>query len=384
MHIETIVSEFKARYHATPRLFKAPGRVNLIGEHTDYNDGFVFPMALDRYTHVAVAPRADRRVDVYSANLKEEFSFSLDNNEHAQHHWSDYIAGMAHVLEKAGYALPGAMLYIHSDVPVGSGLSSSAALEVSSALAFLSLISQIIPGPELARLAQKAENQFVGMNCGIMDQFISIHGRADHALLLDCRSLNYELVPLDSSHARIVVCNTMVKHELGASAYNQRRQECETGVRIMQKQWPEIKALRDVTLEKFGGIQADLPAVVARRCRHVISEDERVLESVGALKHNQLRYFGEKMNASHDSLRDDYQVSCDELDQMVEIARAQPGCMGARMTGGGFGGCTVNLVELEQVEAFCANVEKMYQQRTGHKPQIYVSVPSQGAGEKIL
>ncbi len=381
MNILDILQAFQERYDRTPRIFQAPGRVNLIGEHTDYNDGFVFPMALERYTRVAIAPQKERRLDIYSANLDEATTLSLNANETARGHWSDYVAGMAHVLEHAGYVLPGAMLYIHSDVPVGSGLSSSAALEVSSALAFLSLIDQTIPGPELARLAQKAENQFVGMNCGIMDQFISIHGQAEHALFLDCRSLDYQLVPLDSSGARIVVCNTMVKHELGASAYNQRRDQCETGVRLMQQHWPTIRALRDVSMTQFLLVEGSLPPVVAQRCRHVITENERVLDAIAALSTTDLQRFGRNMNDSHDSLRDDYQVSCEELDWMVEMARSQPGCLGARMTGGGFGGCSVNLVELPHVDSFCRSVAQQYAERTGLAPHLYVSVPSRGAHE---
>jgi galactokinase len=383
MKLNTMFQEFEARYQTKPRVFKAPGRVNLIGEHTDYNEGYVFPMALDRYTWLAIAPRDDRQVDIYSANYDESFSFSLDDNHHPRRHWSDYVAGMAHVLEASGLVLPGAMIYIHSDVPVGSGLSSSAALEVSSALAFLSLINHTVPGPQLARLAQKAENEFVGMNCGIMDQFISIHGRSDHALFLDCRSLDYKLVPLESNESRIIVCNTMVKHELGASAYNQRRSECEQGVRMMQSHWPEIKALRDVSSTQFMEIEQELPPVIAQRCRHVITEDERVLESIQALNRSELSLFGRLMNASHDSLRDDYQVSCAELDLMVEIARKLPGCLGARMTGGGFGGCTVNLVELAHVDNFCQDIITKYQLKTGLDPQIYVTVPSQGAHEAL-
>jgi galactokinase len=372
---------FQQRYHRHPRLFRAPGRVNLIGEHTDYNDGFVFPMALDRYTTAAIADRPDRMVRVYSVNMEEEITFSLDENRKRRDHWSDYVAGIAAHLELQGFRLPGADLLLYSEVPVGSGLSSSAALEISSALAFTSLIDARIPGIQLAKLGQAAENQFVGMNCGIMDQFISVHGREDHALFLDCRSLEYQLVPLPSDRTRIVVCNTMVKHELGASEYNSRRRECETGVRAMQGRWPEIKALRDLTLTQFESAAGELDEVVRKRCRHVISEDERVLNSIRALQAGDLRQFGTLMNRSHDSLRDDYQVSCAELDAMVDIARGIEGCLGARMTGGGFGGCTVNLVALEAVSSFCDRITAEYQARIGLTPAVYISVPSQGAHE---
>ncbi len=371
---------FQQRFGSKPRIFRAPGRVNLIGEHTDYNDGYVFPMALDRYTAVAIAPRSDRTIRVYSASMEEETTFSLDNPQR-RGHWSDYIAGVANQLEKRNVRLPGADLLLYSDVPVGSGLSSSAALEISSALALLSLTDGHLQGEELARLGQAAENQFVGMNCGIMDQFISVHGARDHALFLDCRSLEFQLVPLPSDQCRIVVCNTMVRHELGASEYNTRRRECEEGVRHMQKQWPAIKALRDLTLTQFVAAGETLDPTVRKRCRHVISENERVLASIRCLSSADLHGFGELMNTSHDSLRDDYQVSCEELDLMVGIAREIPGCLGARMTGGGFGGCTVNLVERDAVDLFCREVGALYRSRTGLAPAIYISVPSQGAHE---
>jgi len=238
-----------------------------------------------------------------------------------------------------------------------------------------------MPTKALAKLGQKAENQFVGMNCGIMDQFISIHGKENRALFLDCRTLDYELVPLQADNYRIVICNTMVKHELGASEYNKRRAECEQGVKIMQATFPGIKALRDVSSNQFELIKDKLPSVVQKRCRHVISENERVLDSIASLKTNGLTTFGKLMNDSHKSLRDDYEVSCTELDLMVDIAQKARGVLGARMTGGGFGGCTVNLVELTAVDEFCDKMQLKYHQKTGLNPDIYVAVPSEGAHE---
>ncbi len=382
---KTILTEkFKNHFSGTPRFFAAPGRVNLIGEHTDYNDGYVFPMALNFYTHVAIAPRTDRNIQIWSENMQQVIVFSLDQNDGKRRHWSDYVAGVAHELEKAGYDLPGADLYIESQVPVGSGLSSSAALEMSSALAFLKLVDADLPGAELARLGQRAENHFVGMNCGIMDQFISVHGKTDHALLLDCRSLQFQQVPLPSDRARIVVCNTMVKHELGSSEYNKRRAECEQGVRLMAATYPGITHLRDLSLKQFAAVETQLPEVVRKRCRHVISEDERVLASMECLGANDLKTFGILMNASHDSLRDDYEVSCAELDLMVDLARALPGCLGSRMTGGGFGGCTVNLVELDHVPAFVDTMVDNYKKQRGLQASVYVTAPSQGAHEMMV
>jgi galactokinase len=383
MNHQNIQQKFINRFSTLPRLFKAPGRVNLIGEHTDYNDGFVFPMAIDRYTHVAISPRQDRILEIYSENMNESITIRLDDNQHKRGHWSDYVAGVAKMLEESGCAITGANIYIHSDVPVGSGLSSSAAIEMSSALAFLGLAGITMPRKEIALLGQRAENRFVGMNCGIMDQFISMHGEKDHALFLDCRSLDYQMTPLPSDSVRIVICNTMVKHELGSSEYNKRRAECESGVKTMETDYPGIKALRDVTLEQFVKVEHKLPDVVRKRCRHVISEDERTLKAVQALRENDLPQFGSLMNASHDSLRDDYQVSCQELDTMVDIARSMPGVLGARMTGGGFGGCTVNLVQIMNVEKFCTDVALQYEKSFGIVPKIYISVPSQGAHEVV-
>jgi len=375
------IKRFMQHFTGTPRIFRAPGRVNLIGEHTDYNDGFVFPMAIEFYTTVGIVPTSDRKLYIRSENMNELIAIDLDDNTKRRGHWSDYVAGMANVLEAEGYRLPGASIMIESNVPVGAGLSSSAALEMSSGLALLSTVNTELAPQTLALLGQRAENRFVGMNCGIMDQFISVHGEQDHALFLDCRTLDYELVPLKSEHVRVVICNTMVKHELGSSEYNKRRAECEKGVKMMSADYPGIKALRDVSLEQFQALEHKLPDVVRRRCRHVISEDERTQASIEALNAGRLEEFGVLMNASHDSLRDDYEVSCEELDLMVDIARTQQGVYGARMTGGGFGGCTVNLVHAEAVENFVENVTVEYQTKTGKKPDIYVSVPSQGAHE---
>ncbi|HOT97569.1 MAG TPA: galactokinase [bacterium] len=380
MELAQLIQIFQDRYGRRPRVFRAPGRVNLIGEHTDYNDGYVFPMALDRYTAASISPRPDRMIRLYSLNMQEEITFPLEGNT-PRNHWSDYVAGVADQLEKRGFQLPGADLILWSNVPVGSGLSSSAALEISAALAFLSLVDGRLDSRQLALLGQAAENQFVGMNCGIMDQFISVHGRKDNALFLDCRTLAYQMVPLPSDHTRIIVCNTRIKHELGASEYNKRRRECETGVGQMKRRWPGIAALRDLSMTQFAVSAPELPELVRKRCRHVISENQRVLDSIECLRNGDLVGFGELMNASHDSLRFDYEVSCLELDTMVEIARSLPGCLGARMTGGGFGGCTVNLVEKEHVERFCQEIAAQYHQCTGLEPALYISVPSQGAQE---
>ncbi len=377
---QQITRKFQGHFTGTPRVFAAPGRVNLIGEHTDYNDGFVFPMAVGYYTYTAVVPTNDRKLYIRSENMNELIAVELDKNKRRSH-WSDYVAGMAWALEQEGIRLPGACLLIESNVPVGAGLSSSAALEISTGLALLSTVDVELDGAKLALLGQKAENQFVGMNCGIMDQFISVFAQKDHALFLDCRSLAFERAPLRSDEAQVVICNTMVKHELGASEYNKRRAQCEEGVRILSRSLPGIKALRDVPMTSFQELQGKLPSETARRCRHVISEIERTSAAFAALQRDDLETFGRLMNESHDSLRDDYEVSCPELDVMVDIARAQKGVLGARMTGGGFGGCTVNLVRSGYMDDFIERTAAEYERRMNLKPDIIISTPAQGAHE---
>lgn len=363
------------------RVFRAPGRVNLIGEHTDYNDGFVMPAALDFSTWVTVTPRDDRMVSVLSENFSENVEFDLDDpSAAARGHWSDYVRGVAVILERAGHRLRGASLSIRGEVPIGSGLSSSAAIEVATARALLENSEISLDRVEVAKICQRAENEFVGMRCGIMDQFISCCGQKGKALLLDCRSLFYELLPLPEE-ARLVICNTMVKHALAAGEYNVRRAECEAGVRYFACLRPEVSALRDVKEADLEEQVRDLPEVIRRRCRHVITENVRVLEAAESLQSGDLDRFGRLMNESHDSLRDDYEVSCAELDLMVELGRQVQGVFGARMTGGGFGGCTINLVKAENVEEFQRAVAQGYEQATGLVPEIYVCSAAAGAEE---
>ncbi len=362
---------FAALYGEQPRLFRAPGRVNLIGEHTDYNDGFVMPAALQFATTVAAAPRTDGRLVVRSLNLEEEIGYSLDDDSRSGgHHWSDYVRGVAFACRAAGLELRGATLLLHGDVPLGSGLSSSASLEVAAALALLTLAGLELPRPELARLCQQAENDFVGMRCGIMDQFISCCGKAGHALRLDCRSLEYTLVPV--AGASLVICNSGVKHALASGEYNQRRTACEEGARLLG-----VRALRDVDLAQV----ESLPAELVPLCRHVVSENARVEDGAAALARGDLHTFGQLMRASHRSLRDDYRVSCQELDLLVDLALGCPGVYGARMTGGGFGGCTVNLVRPEAVDDFQRVLGESYARVVGRAPEVYVCQPGDGAKE---
>ena len=378
--VRTLKTLFAELYGEVPTLYQAPGRVNLIGEHTDYNDGFVMPAALDLYTYVAVSGRHDRRLQVYSRNLKEKCDLDLDSIRPGRSgHWSDYVRGVAGVLQSAGCQLRGANLAITSDVPLGSGLSSSAALEVSTAWALLGN-SQLSATPtEIAQMCQKAEHVYAEMRCGIMDQFVSCHGRAGHALMLDCRSLEFELLPIPPG-TRLMVCNTKVKHEHASGGYNTRRRECEEGVRALAEVLPGIRALRDLTLDDLEKHRERLNPGVYKRVRHVVSENERVKKAARALNAGDLAEFGRLMADSHRSLRDDYEVSIAELDLMVELAHAQTGVYGARMTGGGFGGCTINLVDAACAEDVRQSLERAYEEKSGIKPVILICEASEGAG----
>src|SRR6266480_3751848 len=365
------------------RVFRAPGRVNLIGEHTDHNEGFVMPAAINFSTWVTISTLDTRKLSIFSENFGEHVEFDLNETSPApRKHWSDYVIGVAIVLERAGYHLRGANLRIRGEVPLGSGLSSSAAIEVATACALAANSDLTIHRTELAKLCRQAENEFVGARVGIMDQFVSCYGQAKKALLLDCRSLEFELLPL-SDNASLVVCNTMVKHDLASGAYNERRAQCEVGVRHLAAVLPNVSALRDVSLEQLKEYGQDLPDVIYRRCLHVISENARVLEAGEALKQDDLDGFGQLMYESHRSLRDDYEVSSPELDLMVELAQSVSGVCGARMTGGGFGGCTVNLVAVEHIERFKRTVVEGYEKAMKLLPEIYVCDVANGAEEVI-
>ena len=361
------------------RVFRAPGRVNLIGEHTDYNDGFVMPAAIDLATYVAVEARAEPMLVVDSENLGERREFPLaDSAARARNDWSDYVRGVAVTLERSGFRLRGANLTIRGKVPIGSGLSSSAALEVAVGQALLAISGFSLSAPDLARLCQRAENEFVGVNCGIMDQFACCCAQAGHALLLDCRSLEFRMVPLPGD-VRVMICDTRVRHRLNSGGYNQRRAECEEGVCLLKRRDSAIRSLRDATLENLE--QAGLPEVIFRRCRHVITENARVTRAAAALEAGDLGLFGRLMCDSHRSLRDDYGVSCEELDLMVRTAEAVPGVYGSRMTGAGFGGCTVSLVKAENAPEFARLVCAEYRLATGIEPAVWDCQPVDGASE---
>jgi galactokinase len=375
---EELRSKFRGVYGDQAVVYRAPGRVNLIGEHTDYNDGFVFPAAIDLYAWIAIAPGSDRRIHLQSENFDQVAELDLDaGTRAASREWSSYAFGVALVLEQHGYRLRGANLLIRGDVPIGAGVSSSAALEVAAGFALLANSGIAIDGTQLALCCQKAENDFVGTRCGIMDQLASACCVRDRALLLDCRSLEFRTVPLPSG-VRLVICNSMVKRELAVSAYNTRRAECEEGVRLVAERFPGVRALRDVTMEQLQNSRGALPENVYKRCRHVVSEDARVILAAGALEANRLDEMRPLMAESHRSLRDDYEVSCAELDLLVELAGQVEGVRGARMTGAGFGGCTINLVDSEAVAEFQRRISTGYERRVGLKPDIYVCDAADG------
>jgi len=369
-----LTSLFREKFGTCATLFGVPGRVNLIGEHTDYNDGFVMPASIDLCTWVAAAANNRlRRIRAYSDLYDEKIVLSLDDlYGPPRGHWSDFIRGVASTVQQAGYGLSGADLVVHGDLPPGAGLSSSASLEVALALALTSISGIDLPRLELVRLCQRAEHEYVGTRCGLMDQFAVGFGTVGSALMLDCRSLEYRVLPIPQS-LRLVICNSMVRHNHASGEYNLRRQDCETAVKLLQVHLPEVSALRDVAIEDLERHERIFTEQVYRRCRHVVTENNRVLKAWCALEANNAERFGQFMYESHASLRHDYGVSCEELDLLVHLASSCPRVYGARMTGGGFGGCTVNLVRADSVTEFQSRIVQAYRQTTGIAPAVYAN-----------
>ena len=371
---QDISGYFTERFGNSPRwVVRAPGRVNLIGEHTDYNDGFVLPLAIDRAVWLAVRPREDGRVVVHSTDYGQTSEFSLNGLKHEQAGWIEYLKGVAWSLQDAGFGLQGWEGVLAGDVPLGAGLSSSAALEMATARVFAVVSGFPWEAPAMAKLGQRAENKWVGVNCGIMDQLISATGQEGHAMLIDCRSLDIQPAPLPSSVA-VVVLDTATRRGLVDSAYNERRAQCEAAANFFQ-----VRALRDVSLEAFVRTGSRLDEITRRRARHVITEDTRTLRAVEVMRQGDVAALGQLMNQSHVSLRDDYEVSSDALNVMVECAQAHPACFGARMTGAGFGGCAVALVRSELADDFVSTTSSAYQARTGNTPVVYVCRATNGA-----
>jgi galactokinase len=375
VQVETIARlrrQFETMFGAMPRLFRAPGRVNLIGEHTDYNDGFVMPAAIDLYAWVAIAPRNDSRVVVHSLNFDQQLDFCWDTlRVQSEGKWSDYVKGVTYFLGSSGLHLRGASVLLFGQVPMGAGLASSAACEVSFGYA-LEQISEVRRDiARLAKVCQRAEHEFALVRCGIMDQTISCSASPDAALLLDCRSLESRVLPLFAD-CSLVVCNSKIKHAHAAGEYNARRSDCERGVQFLASKIRGVRALRDVSSQDLEQFRRELPDVVYQRCRHVVAENARVLEAADALERRDPERFGRLMYESHRSLRDDFEVSCVELDLLVDLASRCNGVYGSRMTGGGFGGCTVSLVARSAVENFVDFVSRAYEAEVHSTPEIYV------------
>jgi galactokinase len=370
---DRIAQEFQQRFGSTSHaIVRAPGRVNLIGEHTDYNDGFVLPMAIDRAIWIALRPRDDGRVIVHSLDFDQTLEFALNDLKKGSG-WAEYIKGVAWALQHTDRPLRGFDGVVAGDVPIGAGLSSSAAWELAAARAFAVTSGFAWDAAQMALLGQRAENQWVGVNCGIMDQMISAAGKADHALLIDCRSLETQAVPLPSDTV-VVVLDTATRRGLVDSAYNERRAQCEAAAKFFG-----VKALRDVSVDQFEAQARQLDTIVRRRARHVITENARTLQAVEAMQQGDAIGLGQLMQHSHISLRDDFEVSNRELNIMVECAEHQPGCYGARMTGAGFGGCAVALVRADAVDHLSAMVAAEYHAATGLTPQVYVCMATNGA-----
>jgi len=368
-----------ARFQAEPAIFAAPGRVNLIGEHTDYAEGFVMPAAIDFATLSGISPRSDGKIVLYSENYGQERAFEAAAlPAMGSRHWTDYPLGVVAILAGEGHAIPGFSLSLWGDVPLGSGLSSSAALEVATALAVLSLIGVSYPGPVLARLCQRAENEFVGASCGIMDQFISANGKQNHALLLDCRDLSFKLAPIPANVA-LVIANTMVRHSVAGGDYPTRRAESEAACAVIASHRPGVPFLRDATLEDLEKWGHEMAPKSFLRARHVISENLRTVAAAEALAKGDLAELGRLMAEAHSSYSRDFEGSCVEADAMVALAQDLPGLIGARLTGGGFGGCTINLVEQSQAAAFVEALGGRYAAQTGIVPQIHICHASGGA-----
>jgi galactokinase len=384
---ETAIQAFRKRFSEMPRyVAQAPGRVNLLGEHVDYNGGFVLPVAIDRATYIAFGPSETQQTTLVAADFSEEALFipetlpaktKVDGTSLPE--WALYPAGVAWALGQAGLSTPGIRAVYSSNIPRGSGLSSSASIEMAFGVAWSEVGGWSLPPMQLALLGQKAENRYVGVNCGIMDQFASACGEPGRLLLLDCRSLEYRSLPLPENTA-IVVADTSVRRKLTSGEYNDRRAACEEAVRLLSQDLPGIKALRDVSVDAFNHFGKCLPDLVEKRARHVVEEIERTRQAIPFLEQGKIAAFGQLMNDCHSSLKNLYEVSTPELDTMVQIARSLPGCLGARLTGGGFGGCTVNLVVSDMAEDFARSLGPEYEIRTGLHPEIYICQASGGAG----
>ena len=362
---QKVGKDFQSAFGTAPKLFLSPGRVNIIGEHTDYNNGFVLPAAIDKAICVGISRREDRKVVMHSGAYGETVEASLDGLQKTGKGWPDYILGVVDQLQKRGYAIGGCNISMDGDVPIGSGLSSSAALECATVAALDDLFDLKIDRLQYALIAQKAEQEFAGVRVGVMDPFASVFGKKDHAIRLDCQSLEYEYVPLELGNYALLLLNTNVKHSLASSEYNTRRAQCEQGVAMIQQHEPDVKSLRDVTREMLDKYVAATDGEIYRRCSYVVEENARLLQGCEDLKRGDLPALGTKMFRTHDGLSKAYEVSCPELDFLVDAVRERPQVLGARMMGGGFGGCTINIIEKGAIDALVAELSISYRAAMG-------------------
>ena len=378
--MNNIQRKFKELFGGQAAVYASPGRVNLIGEHTDYNEGFVLPGAIDKAMFLAIRPNGGKQVNVFSIDYDEMVTF-LPSKEKLPEHWANYILGVVMELKETGAETGGFDCVFGGDIPLGAGLSSSAALESVFAFALNDLFGLGKSRAELARIGQLAEHHYAGVRCGIMDQFASLHGQAGQLIKLDCRSLGFERIPFDPQAAgyRLVLIDTMVKHSLASSEYNVRRQQCEAGVAVVRQKHPSVISLRDISPEMLDESKSLMEPIVFQRCQYVIEENIRLLRACDALRHNDLPTFGQMMTGSHEGLRHKFEVSCVELDFLADLATKTPGILGARMMGGGFGGCTINLVSAAAHDAFIDDATRNFEKQFGLKPKVYDVVISEGA-----
>jgi len=377
-NVQSIEKKFRELFSENPLILRSPGRVNIIGEHTDYNMGFVLPGAIDKAIYFAISPRNDNKCKLYAYDINESHEFSIDKIEKSEKNWPNYLMGIVDQLNKNGYKINGFNCVFGGDIPIGAGLSSSAAIEAGLAYALNYIFDLKIDKLDLVKLSQKSENEFVGVKCGIMDQYINIFGEENKVLKIDCRSLEYEYIPFEFKNISIVLFNTGVSHSLASSEYNQRRKECKEGVQIIQKDFPDVQSLRDVSLEMIYDYKNKMPEKIFNRCKYVVEENNRLLKACNALKKKDLPTVGNLMYQTHEGLSKDYEVSCEELDFLVELTKNDDRIFGARMMGGGFGGCTINLIEKNDVNDICNLFAEKYKRKFGIELKYYITSINKG------
>ncbi len=373
MNKEGLLKYFDSIFGQEPVIVRSPGRVNLMGEHTDYNKGFVLPAAIDKAIYMAASKREDDELHFVSSDLKETYRGSLHDLKPSSMHWPDYILGVIQQLKNNGHTIGGMNCVFGGDIPIGAGMSSSAALECATLFALNEIYGLGLDRLSIAKMAQKAENDFVGVQCGIMDQFANMFGRAEHLIRLDCRSLSYEYIPFDFKNTTILLLDTGVKHSLASSEYNTRRKQCEAGVQLVKRHHPEVQSLRDVTMEMLDEHVLASDKIIYQRCKYIVEENRRLLNACKDLQSGNVHAFGKKMFETHEGLSKLYEVSCEELDFLVTQVKKHPGVLGSRMMGGGFGGCTINLVKDNAVDALVKEVGTAYQRSMNKELKAYLT-----------